>query len=98
MEPYQALLHANPADVRLVMVGGQPMYGDRDLMERLLPGHQLETVTVCGKAKALYIEPQKSIPETQKTFQQMSEDLESRLAAWGASLAQLTSCQGTNLN
>jgi cytosine/adenosine deaminase-related metal-dependent hydrolase len=98
MEPYQALLHANPADVRLVMVGGQPMYGDRDLMERMLPGHQLETVTVCGKAKALYIEPQKSVPETQKTFKQMSEELESRLAAWGASLAQLTSCQGTNLN
>jgi 5-methylthioadenosine/S-adenosylhomocysteine deaminase len=98
MEPYQALLHASPADVRLVMVGGLPVYGDRDLMEQLLPGRQLETLSVCGKTKALYIERQKEIPETQKTFKQMSEELESKLEAWGTSLAQLAPCQGSNLN
>ena len=95
---YQALLHARPEDVRLVVIGGVPVYGDRDLMNRLLPGYQLESVTVCGKEKALYIEPQKNIPETLKTFKQISEELESKLSSWGTSLAQLAPCQATNLN
>ena len=37
-DPYQALLHSDPTDVRLVIVGGAPLYGDPDLMTRLLPG------------------------------------------------------------
>ena len=95
---YQALLHARPEDVRLVMVGGIPIYGDRDLMERLLPGRQLETIVLCGSPKAIYIEPQKGIPESEKSFRQMSEELRTKLASWGTSLAQLAPCQGTNLN
>jgi cytosine/adenosine deaminase-related metal-dependent hydrolase len=97
-DPYQALLHSRPADIRLVMVGGVPIYGDRELMDRLLPGRKLETIVVCGKPKLIYIEPQNGIPETQKSFKQISEELESRLASWGTSLAQLAPCQGTNLN
>jgi 5-methylthioadenosine/S-adenosylhomocysteine deaminase len=94
----QALLHASPGDVRLVMIGGTPVYGDRDLMSRLLPGRQVEPITVCGMPKALYIEAQKDIPETQKTFKQISEELEAKLSAWGTSLAELAPCQATNLN
>lgn len=97
-DPYRALLHLSPTDVRLVMVGGVPIYGDPDLMERLLPGRQLEIVAVCGKSKAIYIEPQKGIPESQKSLAQISEELGSKLASWGTSLAQLAPCQGTNLN
>lgn len=97
-DPTQALRHSSPADVRLVMVGGVPIYGDRDLMDRILPGRQLETIAVCGQQKALYIEPQKGIPETQKTFKQISEELRSKLESWGTSLSQLAPCQGTNLN
>ena len=96
--PYQALLHSTPAEVRLVIIGGIPIYGDRDLMEHFLPGQHLETISVCGKPKALYVEPQKGVPETQKTFQQMASELESKLEQWGVSLAQLATCQGTNLN
>ena len=97
-DAYQALLHANPGDVRLVVIGGVPTYGDQDLMKRLLPGHQLEEITVCGTPKALYIEPGKSVPDTQKTLKQISQELESKLSEWGASLAELVPCQGTNLN
>jgi cytosine/adenosine deaminase-related metal-dependent hydrolase len=97
-DPYEALLHSSPADIRLVMVGGVPIYGDRDLMDRLLPGRQLETIAVCGKPKSIYIEPQNGIPATQKSFKRISEELESKLASWGTSLAQLAPCQGTNLN
>ena len=96
--PYQALLHSSPADVRLVVIGGVPIYGDRDLMERLLPGHRLETISVCGKSKTLYIDFQKGIPETQKSFQQITSELESKLEEWGVSVAQLATCQATNLN
>lgn len=96
--PYQALLHSSPADVRLVVIGGVPIYGDRDLMERLFPGHRLETISVCGKPKMLYIDPQQGIPETQKSFQQIISELESKLEEWGVSVAQLASCQGANLN
>lgn len=96
--PYQALLHSNPADVRLVVIGGIPVYGDQDLMERLLPGKHLETIFVCGRSKTLYIDPQKGIPETQKSFQQITSELESKLEEWGVPLAQIALCQGTNLN
>lgn len=99
IDPYQALLHSNPADVRLVMIGGVPVYGDRDLMDRLLlPGAHLETIDICGKPKALYIEPQKGVAESQKTFKQISEELDSKLRHWGTSVAHLAPCQGTNLD
>jgi hypothetical protein len=38
--PNQALV-SSPADVRLVIVGGIPIYGDRDLLGRLIPARQL---------------------------------------------------------
>jgi 5-methylthioadenosine/S-adenosylhomocysteine deaminase len=97
-DAYQALLQANPADVRLVVIGGVPVYGDRELMEKLLPGRPLEELTVCGAPKRLYIQPQPGIPETQKSFRQISAELETALAAWGTSLAELAACKGENLN
>lgn len=97
-QAYPALLHATAGEVRLVIIGGVPVYGDQDLMKRLLPRRQLEVITVCGSSKALYIEPQNGIPETQKTFKQISEGLEAKLSSLGSSLAQLAPCRGTNLN
>jgi cytosine/adenosine deaminase-related metal-dependent hydrolase len=97
-DPYQALLHASPNQVRLVVIGGAPVYGDPDLMKQLLPRRQLETITVCGEPKVLYIEPIRGIPETQKTFKQISQELESKLSSWGTSLSELAPCQGTNRN
>ena len=41
-DPYGALIRATEADVRLVMVGGDALYGDADVMEELKPGdHEL---------------------------------------------------------
>ena len=97
-DAYQALLHASPADVRLVVIGGVPAYGDPDLMDRLVPQHELERLTVCGVSKKLYIKPQKGIPETAKTFKQISGELQSKLSEWGTSLAELAPCEGANLN
>jgi 5-methylthioadenosine/S-adenosylhomocysteine deaminase len=44
-DAYQALLHASPTDFRLVVIGGVPTYGDPDLMDKLLPQHELERLT-----------------------------------------------------
>jgi cytosine/adenosine deaminase-related metal-dependent hydrolase len=41
------------ADVQLVVVGGQPVYGDRTLLKNLLPGQKTEDLAVCGAAKAV---------------------------------------------
>jgi 5-methylthioadenosine/S-adenosylhomocysteine deaminase len=94
----QALLYASPVDVRLVVIGGVPIYGDPDLMDNLLPQHDLERLTVCGVSKKLYIKPQQGIPETAKTFKQIAAELQSKLSEWGTSLAELAHCEGANLN
>jgi 5-methylthioadenosine/S-adenosylhomocysteine deaminase len=96
--PYQTLLHASPAEVRLVIVGGIATYGDPDLMAQLLPGKHLEIVTVCGTEKALYIEPQDGLPQTKKSLREMSDELDAKLARWGTSIAELAPCHGSNLN
>jgi 5-methylthioadenosine/S-adenosylhomocysteine deaminase len=95
---YESLLHARAADIRLVVIGGVPTYGDADLMNKLLPGRHLELIIVCGASKALYIEPQNSVPESLKTFKQISSELALTLSAWGTSLAELAPCQSDNLN
>ena len=59
-----------------------PVYGDEDLMGRLLPSRQIESITVCGVREALYIDPEACIPEAQKTFKQISEQLQSSLSSW----------------
>ncbi len=52
--PYDAVVNATPADVRLVVIGGRPVYGDADLLQKLLPPDQkLDNLTVCGTAKAI---------------------------------------------
>lgn len=92
-DPYQALVRANAAEVRLVVIGGIAVYGDYDLMERLLPGRKLETVDVCGKSKALYIEAQPDVVETQKSFKQIADELKSKLAVDGIPLSELADCE-----
>jgi hypothetical protein len=97
-DPYQALIHASPADVRLVMINGVPLYGDADLMEKVSPRRQIEIISVCGRPKALYMDPQSGVPETLKSFKQISQELDSKLNLWGGSLSPLAICNGTNLH
>ena len=37
----------------LVVVGGKPVYGEEDLMRRLLPNTELDSLRVCGADKAV---------------------------------------------
>ena len=91
---YQALLHASPSDVRLVVINGLPVYGDADLMRLILPGRSLQDLTLCGSRKSLYIQPVAGVPTS---WNEVTERVAANLQSWGTSLAALTQCQGTNL-
>jgi 5-methylthioadenosine/S-adenosylhomocysteine deaminase len=90
-EPYAALLHGTPLDVRLVVVGGKPVYGDRDLMEKLLPGALLEPVSFCRKdeQKVLYLGIDATASPLRKTWKETTEQLDRALHQWNIRLAEL---------
>jgi len=90
-DPYAALLHASPLDVRLVVVGGKPVYGDRDLMEQLLPQAVLEPVTICHQdsAKVLYLGAEASHGGLRNTWRESQEQLALALRQWNIPLADL---------
>jgi cytosine/adenosine deaminase-related metal-dependent hydrolase len=47
---------ATAADVQLVVVNGQPVYGEPSLVQRLLPtGSKLDPIPVCGTSKAVFL-------------------------------------------
>lgn len=52
-DAYQTLLETQPAGVRLVVVGGKPLYGDAALLTRVNPSAKTEPLTVCGAAKVI---------------------------------------------
>jgi hypothetical protein len=52
-ELYRALLFRKPTDVRLILVGGRPLFGDAALMRTLAPSRPLERITVCGAERLL---------------------------------------------
>jgi len=52
-DPYDALIHAAMADMLLVAVGGEPLFGDATLMMKVSPAAKPEAITVCGAAKAV---------------------------------------------
>ena len=94
LDPYRTLLLSNPPDVRLVIINGTAVYGDKDLMNKLHAGHALQPLELCETEKALFIEPVAGVPASWK---EVTELLNSKLNRWGSSLAPLTQCSGTNL-
>lgn len=95
---FDAIVQAGPAEVRLVVVGGVPLYGDTDLMMKLHPKASLESLPICGTEKSLYLPPQNNGSGFPLPWKQISERLNARLQELGTSLAPLTACSGTNLN
>jgi hypothetical protein len=51
--PLDPVIKATPADVTLVVVGGQPVYGDEKLLKQLLPGSDPDRIKVCGADKGV---------------------------------------------
>jgi len=91
-DPYQSLLNASPADIRLVLIGGSPVYGDGDLMRKLAPAGDLEALTVCSTAKALDLSSETALGEHPTTWKQTTDQLDHALNEWGLTPVQLTPC------
>ncbi len=91
-DPYQSLLHSSASDVRLVMIGGAPIYGDPALMRQLLPGGALEDVTVCGDQKLLSMDTYVAGNGSTKVWETTTSKLSKALSQWGTSLAPLAEC------
>jgi 5-methylthioadenosine/S-adenosylhomocysteine deaminase len=80
-DPYDHLIDATEAAVKLVVVHGIPRYGDRALMQalHLVPGAALEPLTVAGVLKALYLHAPGS-PLNDLTFATAAELLRAAMA------------------
>ncbi len=85
---HQALLRGGPGDVLLVVIAGYPLYGDENLMRRLLPGAQLETLTICGQPKVLNV----SGGNPKDSWQETARLLQAELNGLGTKLAPLVEC------
>jgi 5-methylthioadenosine/S-adenosylhomocysteine deaminase len=50
---YSALLLQRPTDLKLVVIGGKPVFGDTALMKALAPAASFEVVNICGEMRGL---------------------------------------------
>ncbi len=91
-DPYQSLLNASPSDVRLVLIGGSPVYGDEELMRRLGPASDLEPLTLCGSPKALDFSTETALGQHPTTWKETVDQLDHALNEWGLTPVQLTPC------
>jgi 5-methylthioadenosine/S-adenosylhomocysteine deaminase len=86
--PLDPVVKATPADVALVVVGGQPLYGDPALLAQLLPaGARLDRFTVCGAQKAIYLGQSGAAPG--QTLVDIKIALNAALAKGGSKLPDI---------
>lgn len=92
-DPYETILHSTPADVELVIVNGEAVYGRPQAVKSLLSGQPLDTLAVCGVLKAVYFGSEAKLQgTTPKSWKQTEDALRSALREWGSSLAPLSDC------
>lgn len=85
--PFERVVKASPADIRLAIVGGVPVYGDRGLLRGLLPDKTLDELTVCGAPKAVDLSGG-SAPSPERSWQKITERLSVELRRYGITLAE----------
>ena len=89
--PYRSLIEATEKDISLVMVDGEPLYGDRSLLSQLgKPDY--ETITVCGVEKGLNIR-RPDLPFANQVYSEIDKHLNGKMAAHRATLAPLVRCE-----
>ncbi len=75
-KPYEAILAATPREVRLVMIGGTVLYGDKELEAAAPAKPGCETIDICGKPKFLCVateDPQNKLNQTYATIKDALE-------------------------
>jgi cytosine/adenosine deaminase-related metal-dependent hydrolase len=73
--PYESIIAATPRDVRLVMVGGKPLYGDKVLEPAAQTMPACETLDICTKQKFLCV----ATADTTKKLNQTYADIKGAL-------------------
>ncbi|MGD2179277.1 MAG: amidohydrolase family protein, partial [Anaerolineae bacterium] len=74
--PYDDLLRAEPANVRLVVVDGRPMYGNPGILRQLDVVDGVETIRVGGALQGLAIQVEAhAIPESDRPFAEILTEL-----------------------
>lgn len=81
--------HAVPEQVEMVMVGGEPVYGDPGPMRQLLGDAPLETLSVCGAQKSISFRTEAGSPAS---FAATEAHLRTALREQGRTLAPLSEC------
>jgi 5-methylthioadenosine/S-adenosylhomocysteine deaminase len=81
---YRDLINATERDVRLVLVGGEPLAGDVALMSALKPGdNEVVASAAGGFAKAVDVTTTAVVPEGAETLAQLTGELQLGLSALG---------------
>lgn len=83
-KPYEALLAATPASVRLVLVGGMPLYGDAVLRPIAQAAPDCESMAICDNCKFLCVaQPSlKSDDQFDQTYAEIEKNLNDGLAEY----------------
>jgi hypothetical protein len=74
--PYESILAATPREVRLVMVGGVPLYGDKVLEPAAPAVPGCETIDICTKQKFLCVATTNTTNKLNQTYADIKAALE----------------------
>lgn len=88
-KPLDPVVAATPADVVLVVVAGQPLYGDKALLRQLLPPMAaIDDITVCGAKKGIYL-GQSNAPALDEHWKDIKHILRKALNRAGSDLSEI---------
>jgi 5-methylthioadenosine/S-adenosylhomocysteine deaminase len=89
-DPHRTLIEARPQDVRLVLVGGEALYGETSLMQAMPGADAGEPIDVCGETRRIRVAlDAASIPGSSQTLSEIIE----RLRAVEPGILPLDPCQ-----
>jgi hypothetical protein len=67
-QPYTSLLQAQPEDVKMVIVGGIPMYGDADLITQVMTNKEYSEIEIGNTVKLLRVKHFDALTQTLNTI------------------------------
>ena len=92
-DAYWTVTHATAAQVMLVMVSGEPLYGDPDVLEKTGPSRPSEKIEVCGSSKTLlFTGLHGQVDAADETWAHSVSILQTALRHYGRDLAPLAEC------
>ena len=81
--PYRSLIDATERDVRLVLVGGDPLEGDQALVDQLKPGQGEAVLSTCDGYQKAVVVMKAGVPKGDETFAFIEKLLNDGLVALG---------------